>query len=217
MNDQHRTSEEVSKEKRREALRPLLEAAEAGGLWLHHTYTGFWVSPAELRKKNAEGTHLFDPKTWRLRPPEERAKEIDAEIARLLNERARVLRLSAAETGSADAKALFDLADRVEREGPSFSLDSAISLEITGNGLPSLLYTSMVDAAATLTDWCIAHLSEIGGDGLPMCVLTNGEREVTGYCLNSPLSGTTALARALSAAGLRSRAVEAEVKKENDR
>lgn len=47
-------------------------------------------------------------------------------------------------------EALNELADRVEREEPSYSLDMAISLQITGSELPSLLYTTSLDAAVTL-------------------------------------------------------------------
>jgi len=117
------------------------------------------------------------------------------------------------------------LADRVEQEEPSRELDAAVLVacghqavnrgqrmdwEYRQNGvgiwrsMPSP--TISLDAAVTLTDWCIAHLSEMGGDGLPMCALTDGMREATGYCLNSPTSGVTALARALCAAALRARA-----------
>ena len=106
------------------------------------------------------------------------------------------------------AESLNALADRVEREEPSNLLDQIIWQAIktvpgTGGWKP---YTTSLDAAVTLTDWCIAHLSEIGGDGLPMCVLTDGTQDATGFCLNSPTSGVTALARALTAAALRARA-----------
>jgi hypothetical protein len=101
---------------------------------------------------------------------------------------------------------LLILADRCEREEASSMLDWAIHEALRFDGA-SPAYTISLDAAVTLTNWCIAHLSEIGGDGLPMCVLTDGVREATGYCLNSPTSGVTALARAASAAGLRARAL----------
>lgn len=101
------------------------------------------------------------------------------------------------------------LADRVEREEPSEHLNQAIWFAVRHSGEPDYAwdeYTTSLDAAVTLTNWCIAHLSEIGGDGLPMCVLTTGTQEAKGYCLNSPLSGVTALARALTSAALRARA-----------
>jgi len=103
------------------------------------------------------------------------------------------------------------LADRCEREEASRELDCEIVCTlrhvpyVRSSECPPL-YTASVDAAMSLTDWCIAHLSEIGGDGLPMCVLTDGTREAKGYCLNSPTSGVTALARSLCAAALRARA-----------
>lgn len=108
------------------------------------------------------------------------------------------------------------LADRVEREelSPASDLDclihKAVGRPMSTYFGPGTNYTYSLDAAVTLTDWCIAHLSEIGGDGLPMCILTDGVREATGYCLNSPTSGVTALARALCAAALRARAALAE-------
>lgn len=112
------------------------------------------------------------------------------------------------------ADELSALADRCEREEGSRDLDVAIAEAV---GAPvganeghtygnTLDYTTSLDAAVTLSDWCIAHLSEIGADGLPMCVLTDGTREAQGMCLNSPTSGVTALARALCAAALRARA-----------
>jgi len=100
--------------------------------------------------------------------------------------------------------ALLALADRVEREEPSreLAVEVAQAWGWLGRPVPDHLLTN-IDAAMSLTDWCIAHLSEIGGDGLPMAVLTDGTRTVTGYCFGAPTSGPTALARALAAAALR--------------
>ena len=120
-------------------------------------------------------------------------------------------------------EALNALADRVEREEPSRELDDSVWLWVNKSQLffkgwkydlefaPP--YTTSVDSAVTLTNWCIVHLSEIGGDGMPMCVLTNGTQEAKGYCLNSPMSGVTALARALASASLRARAADMQESK----
>jgi len=112
-------------------------------------------------------------------------------------------------------EALTALADRVEREEPSRELDTAIESEIHGmlatTSYPPW-YTANLHAAARISNWVIAHLSEIGGDGLPMCVLTNGTQEAEGYCLNAPSSGVTALARALASASLRARAADMQAR-----
>lgn len=104
------------------------------------------------------------------------------------------------------------LADLIQETGPSRELDIRIATELdifcplpaTEEDTPT--YTSSVDEAMTLSDWRIVHLSEIGADGLPLCVLTNGVRTVTGLCLVSGVSGAMALAPALAAAGVRARA-----------
>jgi len=102
------------------------------------------------------------------------------------------------------------LADRVEECGPSRDLDSAIEVQRKGmmarQSYPPY-YTSNPRAALAMTGWCLVHLSEIGADGLPMAVLTDGTREAKGYCFASPTSGESALARALTAAGLRALAM----------
>ncbi|MFZ5783937.1 MAG: hypothetical protein ACOY4R_27380 [Pseudomonadota bacterium] len=127
------------------------------------------------------------------------------------------------------AAALNALADRVESEGPSRELDcriqasfddmaaerlrdpsasfNVIGIHTEGETWAAnyrvLHYTSSLDAAVSLVRWCISHLSEIGADGLPLAILTDGAREARGMCLHSPTSGVTALARALTAAALR--------------
>lgn len=105
------------------------------------------------------------------------------------------------------------LAARVENEPPSRELDRAIEIHRRGlmaNQSHPPFYTSRIGAAMSLNDkrWVVAHLSEIGADGLPMAVLTNGTREAKGYCFAPPFESQPALARAFAAAALRTKEEE---------
>jgi hypothetical protein len=51
------------------SLNPLIDQAEADGLWLHCAYQDLWFSPQELRDLNAKDQFLWGSVNWTPRPP----------------------------------------------------------------------------------------------------------------------------------------------------
>jgi len=62
------------------SLEPLFEEAERTGKWFYWAHQDIWFSPAELREQHAKGMFVWGRTNWRLRDPEERARELRAAV-----------------------------------------------------------------------------------------------------------------------------------------
>ena len=85
----------------RDALEALFTRAKAEGRWCFYGGIGgpVWLSPAELRAKQAEGKWCWGAPNWELRSPTEMIEIADRQIAFWTGEReAAVKRIAAAAT-----------------------------------------------------------------------------------------------------------------------
>jgi hypothetical protein len=73
-----------------DSLVPLFEQAEREGLWFYDHCGGLRFSPAALRREQAEGRYWWHADIWQLCDPSERLRQIEAQIAELGAEAARI-------------------------------------------------------------------------------------------------------------------------------
>lgn len=78
-----------------------------------------------------------------------------------------------------NAQLLLQLALRCEREEPSVALDASIGAAI-GNHNGARWWTRNLEDASTLSGWALIHASDIGADGLPYVMLSDGTHEAKG-------------------------------------